>query len=125
MILECLNVVCRIPLVYLRGGRIVRTEYQFGMNLKLEHFWLCDDCSRFYNFHIFPDRPAIAILSERDGQRYVTSEQASVVTTQAAAHNCPLPYVGPAARVGLRPLTLSARADSSGTKASLVSASGV
>ena len=93
MILECLNAVCRTPLLYLRGGRIVRTEYRLGTNLKLEHFWLCDDCSRFYNFCIFPDRPAIAIYSERASQRYVTSasQQAGTITKQTATHDSPSP----------------------------------
>jgi LSD1 subclass zinc finger protein len=84
MLLECLNAACRTPLVYLRGGRIVRAQYRSGAILKLEHFWLCEVCSRVYNFRIFSDRPAIAIYSGPHRQRYVTAEQADVMPRPTA-----------------------------------------
>jgi LSD1 subclass zinc finger protein len=77
LISQCLNSECRRPLDYLRGGRIVRTEYLVGMCLKLEHFWLCGDCSRCFDFRIFADRPAVAIRCERYSQRFVRTEEAA------------------------------------------------
>ena len=80
LISQCLNSECRRPLDYLRGGRIVRTEYLVGMCLKLEHFWLCDDCSQCYDFCVFADRPAVAIRCERNSQRFVRTEEAAFLS---------------------------------------------
>lgn len=80
LISQCLNSECRRALNYPRGGRIVRTEYLVGMCLKLEHFWLCGDCSRCFGFRIFADRPAVAIGCERYSQRFVRTEEAAFLS---------------------------------------------
>jgi hypothetical protein len=77
VISQCLNSECERPLYYLRGGRVVRTEYLIGIRLVLEHFWLCEDCSQFFDFLIFADRPAVAIACERPGQRFVRTQEAA------------------------------------------------
>jgi hypothetical protein len=79
VITECLNSACRRALYYLRAGRIVRTEYREGMRVKLEHFWLCGDCSQFFDFRLFSDRPAIAIRRAGCTQRFVRTEGAALV----------------------------------------------
>jgi hypothetical protein len=88
MISDCLNAACRRPLYYLRGGRIMRTQYQEGTRLKLEHFWLCGDCSQFFDFRVFSDRPAVAIRYARYSQRFVRTEQVVVVTSKEQAKEC-------------------------------------
>jgi hypothetical protein len=80
VISECLNSECRRALYYLRGGRILRIEYLVGMCLKLEYFWLCDDCSQCYDFCVFADRPAVAIRCERNSQRFVRTEEAAFLS---------------------------------------------
>jgi hypothetical protein len=50
------------------------------MCLKLEHFWLCDDCSQCFDFRIFADRPAVAIRRERYSQRFVRTEEAAFLS---------------------------------------------
>jgi hypothetical protein len=45
--------------------------------MKLEHFWLCGDCSQCFDFCIFVDRPAVAIRRERNSQRFVRTEEAA------------------------------------------------
>jgi hypothetical protein len=47
MVSQCANPECRQELHYLRDGRV----YQFVLSTKtggkrLEHFWLCGDCSK-------------------------------------------------------------------------------
>ncbi len=88
MILECLNSACRRPLYYLRAGRIVRTQYQEGTRLKLEHFWLCGDCSQFFDFRVFSDGPAVAIRCGKYSQRFVRTEQAAVITSKEEVKEC-------------------------------------
>lgn len=68
MLSECLNPECRMPLHYLRGGRIVRTVHQEGTNMKIEHFWLCRECSHLYDFLLIPGGRAIAIRCENPNQ---------------------------------------------------------
>ncbi len=71
MLSECLNPECRIPLHYLRGGRIVRTVHQEGACMRVEHFWLCGECSRLYDFLLLPGEAVTAIRREslKSGQR--------------------------------------------------------
>ena len=66
MLSECLNPECRMPLHYLRGGRIVRTVHQEGASMKLEYFWLCRECSRLYDFLLTPGEAVTAIRRESD-----------------------------------------------------------
>jgi hypothetical protein len=47
MVSQCANPDCRRELRYLRDGKV----YQFVLSIKtggkrLEHFWLCGDCSK-------------------------------------------------------------------------------
>jgi hypothetical protein len=85
LISQCLNSECGRPLQYLRGGRIVRTEYRVGIPTKLEHFWLCGDCSQYFDFCVFVDRPAVAIRREENGQRFVRTEEAAFLSSRQAA----------------------------------------
>ncbi len=88
MISECLNAACRRPLDYLRAGRIVRTQYRDGTRLKMEHFWLCGECSQFFDFLVFSDGPAVAISCGRYSQRFVRTEQAVFITSKEQAKEC-------------------------------------
>ncbi len=56
MLAKCANPVCSRPFLYLRGGTLFRLEPDYGIangavsdgdpGWKVEHFWLCDHCSR-------------------------------------------------------------------------------
>jgi len=51
MVSQCVNPKCGKELHYLRDGKIVLLKVQSddGSNLmRLEHFWLCGDCSAEY-----------------------------------------------------------------------------
>jgi hypothetical protein len=80
LISQCLNSECRRTLKYLCDGRIVRTEYLVDMRLKMEHFWLCGDCSQNFDFRIFADAPAVAIRRERNRQHLVRTEEAAFLS---------------------------------------------
>ena len=80
LISQCLNSECRRTLNYLRDGLIVRTEFLVGMRMKMEHFWLCGDCSQCFDFRFFADKPAVAIRRERNRQRFVRTEQAAFLS---------------------------------------------
>jgi hypothetical protein len=55
MISECLNPACRRKLLYLRNGRVIRMVRGDQERVVVEHFWLCGDCYRIYDFLIGPD----------------------------------------------------------------------
>jgi len=85
MISECLNRDCRKPLHYLREGRIVRTVFQEDGYLRTEHFWLCGECSRIFNFCLFPNEPPTLIRREipRHAQRSMeTGAEPEVINAQ-------------------------------------------
>lgn len=54
MITACSNPNCHRELRYLRGGRVVRVIRQAGGVPEIEHFWLCEDCCRSYEFSFLP-----------------------------------------------------------------------
>ena len=49
MLSKCANPICVVPFRYLREGKIFNVEIKktdkFGQ-LKIEHFWLCESCSK-------------------------------------------------------------------------------
>lgn len=49
MISQCMNPACHKELHYLRNGRVVRIIHGAGP-AQIEHFWLCGECSRNYDF---------------------------------------------------------------------------
>ena len=55
MITACSNPDCHRELRYLRGGRVVRVIRKAGGIPEIEHFWLCEDCHRSYEFSFLPD----------------------------------------------------------------------
>jgi hypothetical protein len=55
MISKCLNPKCNHELNYLRSGRVIRAVRQAGDTTQIEHYWLCGDCSKLYDFSFLPD----------------------------------------------------------------------
>ena len=55
MISQCLNPECRKELHYLRSGRVIRTTLRIGSEVRVEHFWLCGECYRSFDFHFAGD----------------------------------------------------------------------
>jgi hypothetical protein len=55
MITACSSPNCHRELRYLRGGRVVRVIRQAGGVPEIEHFWLCENCCRSYEFSFLPD----------------------------------------------------------------------
>jgi hypothetical protein len=62
MISHCSNPECGKPLRYLRDGRVVRmirpretSGPSLPANPGVEHFWLCGDCYRCYDFSFLPN----------------------------------------------------------------------
>jgi hypothetical protein len=55
MISECMNPGCRKELHYLRNGRVIRTTRRDGVEVKVEHFWLCGECHLDYDFLFLKD----------------------------------------------------------------------
>lgn len=49
MISQCLNPACQRELHYLRNGRVVRIIHG-SRPAQIEHFWLCGECSRSFDF---------------------------------------------------------------------------
>ncbi len=60
MISECMNPTCRRELRYLRDGRVVRIVRK----TKVEHYWLCGDCYRDYNF-LFSEEAGVSMVRRR------------------------------------------------------------
>ncbi len=49
MLSKCANPICVAPFRYLREGRIFNVEVRKASaqgQIKIEHFWLCDICSK-------------------------------------------------------------------------------
>jgi hypothetical protein len=55
MIAECFNPDCHKELRYLRDGRVVRIVRTDDDRISVEHFWLCGDCYRLYDFRFAVD----------------------------------------------------------------------
>ena len=55
MISQCMNPECRKELHYLRDGRVIRTIRRTGVEVQVEHFWLCGQCYTDYNFLFLKD----------------------------------------------------------------------
>lgn len=54
MISQCMNPSCHCELHYLRSGRVVRITHGTAP-VQVEHFWLCGECNRNYDFRFSPD----------------------------------------------------------------------
>lgn len=64
MINRCFNPECGRELYYLREGRVVRVVRDNGNQARLEHFWLCGQCSQSYDFAFSGD--GLVSLKSRD-----------------------------------------------------------
>jgi hypothetical protein len=68
-----MNPDCRKDLHYLRNGRVIRTTRRIGAHVQVEHFWLCGECHRDYDFIFAKDgrvsltaRPSFAATAKAD-----------------------------------------------------------
>jgi hypothetical protein len=50
MLATCFNPQCKKELLYLRDGRVIRIVGQQANCSQVEHFWLCGNCYRTYDF---------------------------------------------------------------------------
>ncbi len=55
MLNECFNPKCHRDLHYLRTGRVVRITRNDTSRIQVEHFWLCGECYRSFDFHFAGD----------------------------------------------------------------------
>jgi hypothetical protein len=51
---HCFNPECNRELRYLREGRVVRLIHDNGNETRVEHFWLCGNCSETHEFLFTP-----------------------------------------------------------------------
>lgn len=79
MISKCANPECPKPFRYLREGQVFRVEVQGALPASLEsfveksrkpvrrveHFWLCGECSRTMNFSFDEDSRIHVVAKER------------------------------------------------------------
>jgi hypothetical protein len=66
MVSQCANPECRRELVYLRDGKIYRFVLATNAGGKrLEHFWLCGECSKTMRMIHVNQSEAKIVLRER------------------------------------------------------------
>jgi hypothetical protein len=65
MITACSNPDCHRELRYLRGGRVVRVIRKAGGIPEIEHFWLCENCHRSYEFSFLPDGRVLSRVKQK------------------------------------------------------------
>jgi hypothetical protein len=63
MIDNCFNRGCGEKLLYLRSGRVVRIVRNDGEQLRVEHYWLCGNCSVSNDFTFGP-HDLISLVSQ-------------------------------------------------------------
>jgi hypothetical protein len=68
MISECFNPSCQTKLNYLRGGRVVRLLHNEERGVRIEHFWLCANCYRAYDFR-FKQDGSVSIVKQHCAER--------------------------------------------------------
>ncbi len=64
MISECMNPSCRRELRYLRDGRVVRVVEGHRGQAKVEHYWLCGDCYKTFDF-LFSGEGHVSLAQRR------------------------------------------------------------
>lgn len=83
MVNECANPVCHKPLHYLREGRIFlfsrRGSSVDSQQLphRLEHFWLCGDCSKEFKLEI-DDKNGMKLVESKHPRFRVNYTDASL-----------------------------------------------
>ena len=50
MVDSCFNSACKKELRYLREGRVVRVVGKNPDRLEIQHYWLCGECYKSYDF---------------------------------------------------------------------------
>ncbi len=82
MLANCANPLCSRPFLYLRRGTLFRLEPDYGLTngavsdgdtgWKVEHFWLCGDCSKSVTLRLDANGSVSVeplVLIQRDGYR--------------------------------------------------------
>lgn len=75
MVNNCANPACKRPLHYLREGKVFlfaqkeSTSNGEKVPQRLEHFWLCGECAKFWTLAMGNDRSVQVIAAARHGRR--------------------------------------------------------
>ena len=77
MVNYCYNPGCMRELHYLRDGRVVRIIHGDGDDMRVEHFWLCGDCSQTHDF-VFGADGSVSLRDRRKAATPAASSEISI-----------------------------------------------